>query len=146
MYHGCAPYPHGHGAHPHHHPHWPQYAILYVPYPVPCPAPAAQAPQPPTVPREVTADDKTGPVTGLIGGTAATGLRLEYWTDSDTKGAAIQVTLESAGQTTTWNEKSAAPGYQTRTPFGQVAPGSKATLEVKGAQARLSWCETNSCC
>jgi hypothetical protein len=91
--------------------------------------------------REVATDDKSGPVTALIGGVGKLGLRLEYWTNDGAKAPAVKLTLELAGYAATWAEDPAGAGYQVRAPFGKIAPGSRLTLEVKEARARLSWRE-----
>ena len=95
---------------------------------------------------EASADSAASSKKVFIGGTTAVRLTLEYMPDDGATAPSVTVTVVSDGSSTsTWGESSIAPGYHVKSGFILVEPGSKVTLEVAEASARLRWCETVYC-
>jgi len=144
------PYPCGcHPCHQHH-PHGPcacsqpAYSAVLVPwYPAPWYWDSGHHPM--TVPEEVTADSAGTTAEGMIGGNCDVHLSLEYATDAGATSPSVKVTITDGGATSTWEESSIPEGYHVKTDFASLSPGSKVTLEVNEATARLRWCETVCC-
>ncbi len=95
---------------------------------------------------EISADSTTTSASGLIGGSSEVHLTLEYISNSPpSTPPSVKVTITTDGATSTWEETTIPDGYHVKSDFIAVAPGSKITLEVNEATARLRWCETLCC-
>src|SRR4051812_21308069 len=81
----------------------------------------------------------------FVGGATPARLSLEYVVDDGASSPAIKVTTVSAGTTSTWEETTPATGYQMKSDFLSVEPGTKVTLDATETTARLRWCETFCC-
>ena len=81
----------------------------------------------------------------FVGGAARARLSLEYVVDDGASSPTVKVTTESAGSASTWEETAPASGYQTKSDFMSVEPGTKVTLDATETTARLRWCETFCC-
>jgi hypothetical protein len=81
----------------------------------------------------------------FVGGAAPARLSLEYVVDDGASSPTIKVTTVSAGSTSTWEETAPASGYQVKSDFMSVQPGTKVTLDATETTARLRWCETFCC-
>ncbi len=126
--------------------------VSFYPVPMPYPVlpgsgyPGGAASSPVTVALEASVDSTATSQKVLIGGTTAVCLTLEYLPDEAATAASVKVTIVSEGSTTsTWEESTIAPGYHVKSDFPAVAPGTKVTLEIIQASARLRWCETLCC-
>jgi hypothetical protein len=113
-------------------------AICHPPWPcVPC--------REVIVPRELEVDSASSPRTGLVGGRADTRLTLEYLVDAGAAAAKIEVKLESEGTTSTWSATSLDEGYHAEEGFLSAPAGTKVSVAVTEASARLRWCERICC-
>jgi hypothetical protein len=81
----------------------------------------------------------------FVGGAQPARLSLEYVVDDGAASPTIKVTTASAGSSSTWEETSPATGYQVKSDFLTVDPGTKVTLDVSETTARLRWCELFCC-
>jgi len=81
----------------------------------------------------------------LVGGAAPARLSLEYVVDDGASSPTIKITTVSGGATSTWEETSPATGYQMKSGFMSVEPGTTVTLDATETTARLRWCETFCC-
>lgn len=97
------------------------------------------------VPREIDADAGTPSQDGLVGGTGPVCLSLEYLIDAGAGSPTVKVTTASEGSSATWSDDAPATGYTVRQAVLTVNPGTKVTLAVNNAMARLRWCETMCC-
>ncbi len=102
---------------------------------------------PVVVPKEVSVDSSATLATAeaLIGGNSQAHLTLEYLPDATATTRTIDVTIEADGSTSSWSETTITDGYQVKSDFIAVAPGSKVTLNATNVAARLRWCETVCC-
>lgn len=98
-----------------------------------------------TIPYELTATTASTPQEVLIGGKGDVHLSLEYLADSGASAPAVDIKIESDGTTSTWTESPIPTGYQVKSGFVTVQPGSKVTLSVTEATAKLRWCEMICC-
>ena len=57
----------------------------------------------------------------------------------------VKVTTAAAGSSATWSDDAPAEGYTVRQAVLSAAPGTKVTLAVNNAIARLRWCELVCC-
>jgi hypothetical protein len=94
------------------------------------------------VPEEAVVDTTTPSKTVVIGGTTPVRLSLEYLPDDGATSASVKVTSTVDGTATTWQETPIAAGYHVKTDFAPLLPGSKVTIDVAQAMARVRWCET----
>lgn len=97
------------------------------------------------VPRELEVDAASSPQTGLVGGRADARLTLEYLVDPGAAAAKIEVTLESEGTTSTWSATSLDEGYHSEEGLLSAPAGTKVTVAVTEASARVRWCERICC-
>ena len=100
---------------------------------------------PQTLVEEIAVDTTTTTKDALVGGTQPAHLTVEYLVDTGITDASVTVTIVSDGTTTTWSDTSSAAGYHVNDTLAAVKPGSKVTLAVTDALARLRWCETICC-
>jgi hypothetical protein len=124
----------------------PQCFVALVPVPV-CYGPPAPC-QPCTeivVPRELEVDPANSPRNGLVGGHADAHLTLEYLVEDGAAAPAVEVSLKSNGTTTTWSATDVDPGYHVEEGFLPAPPGTRVTVTVTDASARLRWCERICC-
>src|SRR5690242_12112656 len=113
----------------------------YAPYaygggcqPCPCGTPMLS-------PYELAVASGGAPGQAFVGGAQPSRLSLEYIVDDGAAAPAIKVTTVSAGSSSTWEETAPATGYQVKSDFLTVDPGTKVTLDVTETTARLRWCE-----
>ena len=97
------------------------------------------------VPREIDADSTTPSQDGLVGGAQQVALSLEYLVDAGATSPTVQVITAAGGSSATWSDTAPATGYTVRQAVLTVTPGTKVTLAVNNAMARLRWCETICC-
>jgi hypothetical protein len=97
------------------------------------------------VAHEIDADSTTPSQNGLVGGTRQASLSLEYLVDAGASSPSVKVTTASGGSSATWSDDAPATGYTVRQGVLTVSPGTKVTLAVTDAMARLRWCETICC-
>lgn len=98
------------------------------------------------VPVEASADSTASNKKVFIGGTTAVRLTLEYMPDDGATAPSVTITVASdSSATSTWSETAITPGYHVKSDVMLLEPGSKVTLEVAEASARLRWCETVCC-
>ncbi len=57
----------------------------------------------------------------------------------------MKVTTTSDGASATWGDDAPSAGYHVQEALLSVTPGTKVTLDVNNATARLRWCETICC-
>jgi hypothetical protein len=95
--------------------------------------------------REIDADTGTPSKEGLVGGARPVFLSLEYLVDAGAVSPAVKVTTAAAGSSATWSDDTPAEGYTVRQAVLSAAPGTKVTLAVNNAIARLRWCELVCC-
>lgn len=81
----------------------------------------------------------------LVGGAGTVQLTLEYLVDASASAPSITVTTASNGTTSTWQETSPAPGYQVKSHFLNIPPGTTVTVDATETTARLRWCESFCC-
>jgi hypothetical protein len=81
----------------------------------------------------------------LVGGSATVRLSLEYVVDSGAASPSVTVTTASNGTTSTWEETTPGSGYQVKTGFMPVQPGTTVTVEATETAARVRWCEFFCC-
>ena len=82
---------------------------------------------------------------GLVGGARRVFLSLEYLVDAGAASPTVKVTTAAAGSSATWSDDTPAEGYTVRQAVLSAAPGTKVTLAVNNAIARLRWCELVCC-
>ena len=98
-----------------------------------------------TVPHELAVDAATPSQETFIGGKGDVHLTLEYLVDAGAPAPKVTLTFTSGGSTSTWTDSGIAEGYHVKDSFMAVQPGTKVTIEVTDAAARLRWCETICC-
>ena len=81
----------------------------------------------------------------MVGGISPSRLSLEYVVDDGAASPAIKVKTVSAGSSATWEESTPGTGYQVKSDFLTVDPGTKVTLDATETTARLRWCELFCC-
>ena len=96
-------------------------------------------------PYEISVASGGSPAMALVGGATSVRLSLEYLVDDGASSPSIKVTTVSSGSTSTWEETTPATGYQFKSDFITIQPGSKVTLDATETTARLRWCETFCC-
>src|SRR5512141_481607 len=114
--------------------------VFCAPIPDPC-----GGHYPMTVPHELAVDAATPSQETFIGGKGDVHLTLEYLVDAGAPAPKVTLTFTSGGSTSTWTDSGIAEGYHVKDSFMAVQPGTKVTIEVTGAAARLRWCETICC-
>jgi hypothetical protein len=72
-------------------------------------------------------------------------LTLEYLVNEDAASPSIQIELLSEGTTQSWSATDLEEGYHTEEAFLAADAGTKVTLTVTDAVARLRWCERICC-
>lgn len=98
------------------------------------------------VPREIDADTTSSSASALVGGGAdKISLSLEYLVEAGATSPSVKVTTSSDGGSATWSDDTPSTGYHVQEALLSVTPGSKVTLNVNNATARLRWCETICC-
>lgn len=95
--------------------------------------------------REVEVDTATPSKDGLVGGARAVFLSLEYLVDAGAASPKVKVTTAAGGSSATWSDDAPAEGYTVRQAVLSAAPGTKVTVSVNNAIARLRWCELVCC-
>jgi hypothetical protein len=95
--------------------------------------------------REIDVDMASPSKEGLVGGARPVFLSLEYLVDAGAASPAVKVTTTAAGSSATWSDDTPAEGYTVRQAVLSAAPGTKVTLAVNNAIARLRWCELVCC-
>ena len=95
--------------------------------------------------REIDVDSATSSREGLVGGARPVFLSLEYLVEAGAASPAVKVTTSAAGSSATWSDDTPAEGYTVRQAVLSAAPGTKVTLAVNNAIARLRWCELVCC-
>ena len=95
--------------------------------------------------REIDADATTTSQDGLVGGARPVFLSLEYLVDAGASSPSVTVTTAAGGSSATWTDDSPPQGYTVRQAVLSAAPGTKVTLAVNNAIARLRWCELVCC-
>lgn len=122
------------------------YYIAFFAVPVPCPpADCKPACAEMIVPREIEVDSAGSPKQGFVGGHSDTHLTLEYLVDAGAPAPQVEVTLETGGTTQTWTATDLAEGYHSEEAFLAADAGTKVTISVTDAVARLRWCERICC-
>lgn len=139
MYHGAHGW-HSVGCHAWHGPFY----IAFVP--VPCvPADCKPACHEMIVPREIETDAAGSPKQGFVGGHGNVHLTLEYLVNEDAASPSIQIELLSGGTTQSWSATDLEEGYHAEEAFLAADAGTRITLTVTDAVARLRWCERICC-
>ncbi len=95
--------------------------------------------------REVDADTTTTSSDGLVGGARPVFLSLEYLVDAGASSPSVTVTTADGSSSATWSDATPPTGYTVRQAVLSAAPGTKVTLAVNNAMARLRWCELVCC-
>ena len=95
--------------------------------------------------REIDADTATPSQDGLVGGARPVFLSLEYLVDAGAPTPSVQVTTTAGGSSATWSDNAPPTGYTVRQAVLSAAPGTKVTLAVNNAIARLRWSELVCC-
>lgn len=96
--------------------------------------------------REIDVDAATPSKDGMVGGARAVFLSLEYLVDAGAASPAVKVTTAAGGSSATWSDDAPVEGYTVRQAVLSAAPGTKVTVSVNNAIARLRWCELVYCC
>ena len=65
--------------------------------------------------------------------------------DAGAASPTVKVTTAAGGSSATWSDDTPAEGYTVRQAVLSAAPGTKVTLAVNNAIARLRWCELVCC-
>jgi hypothetical protein len=95
--------------------------------------------------REIEVDTATPSKDGLVGGARPVFLSLEYLVDAGAASPTVKVTTVAGGSNATWSEATPAEGYTVREAVLSAVPGTKVTVAVNNAIARLRWCELVCC-
>ena len=95
--------------------------------------------------REIDADTATPSKDGLVGGSRPVFLSIEYLVDAGAASPTVKVTTAAGGSNATWSDDTPVEGYTVRQALLSAAPGTKVTLAVNNAIARLRWCELVCC-
>lgn len=122
------------------------YYVAFIAVPVPCaPVDCKPACSEMVVPREIDVDPAGSPKQGFVGGHSDTHLTLEYLVDAGAASPSVEVKLQSGGTTQTWTATDLAEGYHVEDAFLAADAGSKVSISVTDAVARLRWCERICC-
>jgi hypothetical protein len=121
----------------------PQFYAVYVPV-ICCPTPA-ECCETLKVPHDLDVQQATTPQQALVGGTLDVSLSLEYLVETGAASPSVTLTTASGGATSTWTDAAPAVGYHVQEGVLSVQPGTKVTLAVNNATARVRWCETICC-
>lgn len=95
--------------------------------------------------REIDVDSATPSKDGLVGGARPVFLSLEYLVDAGAVSPTVKITTAAGGSSATWSDDAPAEGYTVRQAVLSAAPGTKVTVAVNNALARLRWCELVCC-
>lgn len=95
--------------------------------------------------REVDADASAPSKDGMVGGERQVFLSLEYIVDAGAASPTVKVTTAAGSSSATWSDDAPSEGYTVRQAVLSAAPGTKVTLAVNNATARLRWCELVCC-
>jgi hypothetical protein len=95
--------------------------------------------------REIDVDTATPSKDGLVGGARPVFLSLEYLVDAGAASPTVKVVTASGGSSATWSDDAPVEGYTVRQAVLSAAPGTKVTVAVNNAIARLRWCELVCC-
>ena len=95
--------------------------------------------------RDITVASDNPTHEALVGGTEQAWLTLEYLVDEDAGSPAVNVTKDAGGISTSWNDAAPTPGYHLVEAIFSAEPGSKVSIKVSQAMARLRWCERTRC-
>ena len=95
--------------------------------------------------REIDADTATPSKDGLVGGARPVFLSIEYLVDAGAASPTVKVTTAAGGSNATWSDDTPVEGYTVRQSLLGATPGTKVTLTVNNAIARLRWCELVCC-
>ncbi|QEX20387.1 hypothetical protein FRZ61_03040 [Hypericibacter adhaerens] len=121
----------------------PYYLALILP--VPCMPSDCKPCSELVVPREIEVDAASSPQQGFVGGHGETHLTLEYLVDAGAAAPAVEIKLETGGTTQTWSATDLAEGYHVEDGFLAAEAGTKVSISVTDALARLRWCERICC-
>jgi hypothetical protein len=97
------------------------------------------------IPRDLDADPKNASQQTLVGGSTQVSLSLEYLVETGAVSPSVTLTTTSEGASATWSDTAPAVGYHVREGLLSVTAGTKVTLTVNNATARLRWCERVCC-
>ena len=95
--------------------------------------------------REIEVDTATPSRDGLVGGARPVFLSLEYLVDAGAASPTVKIATAAGGSSATWTDDAPAEGYTVRQAVLSAAPGTKVTVAVNNAIARLRWCELVCC-
>jgi hypothetical protein len=98
-----------------------------------------------TVPRDLDADPTNTSEQSLVGGSEQVSLSLEYLVETGAVSPSVTLTTTSDGTTATWSDATPAVGYHVQAALLSVKAGTKVSLKVNNATARLRWCERICC-
>jgi hypothetical protein len=115
--------------------------VVFVPVAMQC----CDGGYPMKVPHSVEADSATSSQAVIVGGKSEVSLSLEYLIEDGAASPAVKVTASFEGATSTWSDVDTAPGYHVKDALMSAKPGTKVTIDVTEAMARLRWCETICC-
>jgi hypothetical protein len=97
------------------------------------------------VPYEIDADPTNTTADALVGGNEKSCLSLEYLVEDKAVSPSVKVTVVSDGTSSTWSDDAPTTGYHVLESLLTVKQGSKVSLAVNNATARLRWCEAICC-
>ena len=98
-----------------------------------------------TVPRDLAADATNTSQNGLVGGSGQVSLSLEYLVETGASSPTVTVNTTSDGVNATWSDDTPTVGYHVLEALLSVKPGTKVSITVNNATARLRWCERVCC-
>lgn len=125
------------------HPYYPPCSVYYVPVVW---IPDRECCEDVTVPRDIDADATNTTANGLVGGTEKASLSLEYLIEKGASSPSVTVTLTAPdGTTSDWSDTAPTVGYHVHEELLKAKPGTKVTLTVSAATARVRWCERICC-
>jgi hypothetical protein len=125
---------------------YPCAGIAYVPvYLVPVEQHCCNGGSPMRLPHSIEADEASTSQTVIVGGTGEVSLSIEYLIEDGAAAPTVKVTTAFGGGTSTWSAADTAPGYHVEDALLSVKPGTKVTLAVTEAMARIRWCEAICC-
>jgi hypothetical protein len=97
------------------------------------------------VPHDVEVQPATSPQSVLIGGSREVSLSLEYLIEPGATSPGVKLNTSFDGTTSNWSDANTAPGYYVKHALLIAKPGTKVTIAVNDAMARLRWLETIYC-
>jgi hypothetical protein len=127
----------------HYHGVAPRCATVYVPV-VWMPAPQSCC-DTIAVARDLNVDAANATQQALVGGCEQASLSLEYLVEAGAASPSVTLTTTSNGTSATWSDTAPAVGYHVQEALLSAKPGSKVSLTVNDAMARLRWCEKICC-